>query len=84
VSFEIFINEIEVGGVAGEFVSPNRFYCLYEGMVQLYIVFIEQIVCLGADVKKVLPPILFKFTEFGHFSHALIKQMLNFAVDIDI
>ena len=81
---EVFINEIEVAGVADEIGPPNRLYCLYEGVVRLYFVFVEQIVCLGTDVEQVFSPVLFKFTEFCHFSHAFVKKMLDFAVDIDI
>lgn len=81
---EVFVNKVEVARVADEIGSPNWFYCFYEGVVNFYFVFVEQIVSLWTDVKHVFSPVLLKFTEFGHLSHAFVKKMLDLAVDIDI
>lgn len=80
----VIIDEFEVGAVSDDVVLPDGLYRLDQRVVDLNLVFIEEVVGLHDDVKQAVLPALLESGKFGDFANALVDQMLNLAVYVDV
>ena len=84
VGLNIIIDEVEIGGVGHDIVLPDGLDGLDQRMVDLDFMFIEDVNSLHDDVEEVVLPPLLEPGEFRDLANALVDQMLDLAVDVDV
>lgn len=84
MGLNIIIDEVEIGGVGHDIVLPDGLDGLDQRMVDLDFMFIEDVSSLHDDVEEVVLPPLLEPGEFRDLANALVDQMLDLAVDVDV
>lgn len=84
MALDVIVDEAEVGGVGYDIVLPDGLDGLDQGVVNLDLVLIEEVIGLHHDVEQVVLPTLLESGKLGDFTYALVYQVLDLAVDVDV
>ncbi len=84
MGFDVIFNEVEVGGVGYDVILPDGLNGLDQRMVDLDVVLIEDIISLHYDVEQIVLPLLLELRELRYLSDALVNQMLDLAVNVNV